>query len=66
MQAGATRAGLPKDLQAALLAGRLPAAVLQQYLELVAVPVLGAIARAFPGAPIAARPDARRAQRSEP
>ena len=49
LQAGATRASLPVDLQAALLAGRLTVAVLQKYLELIAIPIVGALARAFPG-----------------
>jgi hypothetical protein len=49
VQAGTARGELPWDLQAALLSGRLPLDVLRRYLDLAAVPVLGALCRAFPG-----------------
>lgn len=49
-QGGTARGELPADLQAALEAGRLPLDVLRRYLQLVSVPVLGAMCRAFPGA----------------
>ena len=49
MQEGAARGELPADLEAALIAGRLPLEVLRAYLRLASVPVLGALCRAFPG-----------------
>ena len=50
-QAGTARSELPGDLQAALLSGRLPLDALCRYLDLAAVPVLGALCHAFPGEP---------------
>ena len=49
VQEGAARGELPADLEAALMAGRLPLEVLRAYLRLASVPVLGALCRAFPG-----------------
>ncbi len=49
LQEGAARGELPADLEAALMAGRLPLEVLRAYLRLASVPVLGALCRAFPG-----------------
>ena len=51
VQAGSARGELPADLQAALLSGRLPLDIVRRYLDLAAIPVLGALCRAFPGEP---------------